>query len=304
MFNDTKTIYTKKLYVGITKTGKKMYVELTINQESETRQAKTINLETITAYKTLSMHGNNGQNIEEIKDLISNNKELLITKEDLQTIVDIWKEWHLNDMNAGTEKQTNFIDEWKKSNKYDYSLVCEVLKKVNLYEDNNYKYGNGWLIKPITEDIITKIINIFEKYNKTENIEQIIDTIIYKNFKIKATFKGDKQADWNKDNYNNHLITVTNIPTKTRITFEFWNSINGGEINKEYNIMNAFYSFVSDAVAGYERFEDFCANSGYDEDSRTAEKIHKKCIKSYEKLNKIYDGDIYDLANELSENWG
>jgi hypothetical protein len=307
MYNDTKTLYNKKLYVGVKESYKKMYVELTINQESDTRTAQTTTLQTIAAYKTLSICGNGGQNLEETAD-INSYKELFVTESDLNTIIDIWNKWHLNDMNAGTEKQQAFINEWKKLNKYEYSEVCEALKEVNLYIDNGYKYGSQWLVKPLPEEVITEITNIFEKYNKPEHAEQETNKATYKNFEIKASYKGNKKAEWSEDNFNNHMVKVTNTETQQSITFEFWASIAEPELKKEYDILNAFYCFVSDALAGNDSFEDFCGNFGYDTDSRKAEKIHRKCKKSYEKLLKLYDGNIdyklrsiYNLANELSE---
>ena len=290
-------MYNKKLYIGIANSCKKMYVELTIKQENK---QKITSLETITEYKTLSICGNGGQNIEETAD-INNYKELFVTKQDLQTIIETWEKWHLNDMKAGTEKQQNFIDEWKKNNKYDYTAACEALKDAGLYEDNSYKYGNSWLLELIPEKTITEIIDIFEKYNKLENIEQITNKAVFKNFEIKASYKGTKKAEWSNNNFNNHMITVINTETNQKITFEFWASIANPELKTEYDILNAFYSFVSDAVSGNESFEEFCSNCGYDTDSRTAEKIYKKCKKQLEKLNKIYDGDICDIVNELSE---
>jgi cellulose biosynthesis protein BcsQ len=125
----------------------------------------------------------------------------------------------------------------------------------------------------------------------------------FKQFEVKASYKGTKKTDWSSDNFNNHMVTVTNTETEQKITFEFWASIANPELNKEYDILNAFYCFVSDAVSGSESFNEFCSNLGYDEDSRTAEKIYKKCKKQLEKLNKIYDGDIYDLVNKLSEQY-
>lgn len=104
MYNNAKTIYKKKLYTGIKNTGKKLYVELEIYQESETRVAQTTTLKSITAYKSLSICGNGGQNREEVSD-INNYKELFITEQDLQTIINIWDQWHLNDLKAGTVKQ-------------------------------------------------------------------------------------------------------------------------------------------------------------------------------------------------------
>lgn len=300
MYNDTKTIYKKKLYTGIKSTGKKLYVELEINQEADTRTAQTTALKPITAYKTLSICGNNGQNREEIAD-IKNYKELFITEQDLQTIINIWDQWHLNDLKAGTVNQQAFIDEWKKNNRYDLTAVCEALKEIGLYEDNGYKYGHGWLVDPLPEEVIREITSIFEKYNKTEHTEQETNKATFKQFEIKASYKGNKKAEWSQDNFNNHMVTVTNLETKEKIRFEFWASIAYPVLKTEYDILNAFYCFVSDAVSGNYSFEQFCSEFGYDTDSRQAEKIYRKCIKQYDRLSKIFDGDIYEFANELQE---
>lgn len=125
----------------------------------------------------------------------------------------------------------------------------------------------------------------------------------FKNFLINSTFKGDKVAPWSdkQQNYNNHTITVTNTETEQKISFEFWGSIMKPEVKTEDELLNAFYCFVSDAVSGNYSFNEFCGEFGYDEDSRKAEKTWKACKKSLEKLNKIYNGDVYDLANELQE---
>lgn len=126
----------------------------------------------------------------------------------------------------------------------------------------------------------------------------------FKQFEIKANYKGTKRAEWSdskRQNFNNHMITVTNTETGEKARFEFWASVANPVLNKEYDILNAFYCFVSDAVSGSGTFENFCSELGYDSDSRTAEKIYRKCQKQLEKLKKIYDGDIYNLVNELQE---
>jgi len=122
----------------------------------------------------------------------------------------------------------------------------------------------------------------------------------FKQFEIKASYKGNKKASWG-NNWNNHMITVTNTETDQKITFEFWASNAHPVLNTEYDILNAFYCFVSDAIAGSYTFEEFCNEFGYDSDSRQAEKIYRKCKKQLEKLKKIYDGDIYELINELQK---
>jgi hypothetical protein len=124
--------------------------------------------------------------------------------------------------------------------------------------------------------------------------------ITFKNFEIKATYKGNKKAEWSKENFNNHMVKVTNRDTQQSITFEFWASISNPKLKTEYDILNAFHCFVSDTIAGSYTFEEFCSEFGYNSDSRQAEKIYRKCKKQLEKLKKIYDGDIYELENELA----
>lgn len=187
------------------------------------------------------------------------------------------------------------------TNNYDYTKVCEALKAVNLYEDNGYKYGHSWLVEPIPEEVITEIISIFDKYNEEQHTEQETNKATFKQFEIKASYKGNKKWNCNSDNFNNHMVKVTNTETKQSITFEFWASINNPILNREYDILNAFYCFVSDAISGDYSFEEFCSEFGYDEDSRTAEKTWKSCQKQADKLSKIFDGDLYELANELQE---
>lgn len=52
-----------------------------------------------------------------------------------------------------------------------------------------------------------------------------------------------------------------------------------------------------DAQAGCEIFSDFCANFGYDEDSRKAESIHRECQKTADKLRSLLGRG---LVNELN----
>ena len=74
----------------------------------------------------------------------------------------IWDLYHLNDTNAGTKKQTEFINKYLKDNnlKYDYNLACHILKDNNLYEDRGYKYGHGWLLEVIPDKILKEINDI------------------------------------------------------------------------------------------------------------------------------------------------
>ena len=86
----------------------------------------------------------------------------------------LWKNYHLNGMHAGTPEQEKAIDEWKaKGNKYEYNAACEYLKRINLYEVNYsglsvgkrynnelYRYGSGWLVQELPENVKNRIIEI------------------------------------------------------------------------------------------------------------------------------------------------
>ena len=74
------------------------------------------------------------------------------------TFLEHWENWHLNDLTAGNPQQEVFVNEYKKSNKYDYEEVCEAMKKAGIYESNGYKYGTKWL----SVEVPTKVIEFLK----------------------------------------------------------------------------------------------------------------------------------------------
>ncbi len=76
-----------------------------------------------------------------------------------QHMCEIWKEYHLNYMRAGTSKQTEFLE----SQKFPgyptdyYEWASNLLIKAGLNPDDGYKYGSAWLKEEIPEDIATEI---------------------------------------------------------------------------------------------------------------------------------------------------
>ena len=71
-------------------------------------------------------------------------------------------------MKAGTPEQEAKVKEWlADGHKYDYSAVCDMLKECGLYEveytglacgkrydHEPYKYGHGWIVKELPDDVI------------------------------------------------------------------------------------------------------------------------------------------------------
>lgn len=128
----------------------------------------------------------------------------------------------------------------------------------------------------------------------------------FNEFTITAEYTGSKPADWGngRENWNHHRITVYSSRTNKRTGFDFWASIMNPHVDSRADVLSAFECFVSDALAGRDSFEDFCAEFGYDTDSRRAERTWKACKRSWEKLIRVsgYDiNEIYALANSLQE---
>lgn len=84
----------------------------------------------------------------------------------LHRLNEIWDEYHLNDMKAGTPEQEAFIKCWKKFHKYEYTDVCRALKDVGLYEvdldGEPYKYGHKWLSIEVPQDVLEFLFGLPE----------------------------------------------------------------------------------------------------------------------------------------------
>ena len=85
----------------------------------------------------------------------------------------ICKEWHLNNLTAGSPRQEAFLKEWTSRNKYSYEKACEALKEANLYEDAEYLhngkpyvYGTAWLRRELPQEVIDFLENLTETKNK------------------------------------------------------------------------------------------------------------------------------------------
>jgi len=103
-----------------------------------------------------------GQCLDTIKECLPNNKTF-------NQIYNIWKLYHLNDMNAGSPKQNDVIDKYFNNNPFphDYDLICMALKSIDLLEDKSfihkdkpYRYGSAWLKTEIPPNIIKQVYGL------------------------------------------------------------------------------------------------------------------------------------------------
>lgn len=123
----------------------------------------------------------------------------------------------------------------------------------------------------------------------------------YQHFTVSAVYLGNKTAPWTSNHYYNSRVTVYNRHTGKRTNFEFWGSLMQPELCTRYDLLNALYCFVSDAVSGNQDFADFCTEFGYKQDSIKAYRTWKACRQALLKLRRILDTDLYHFCNALAE---
>ena len=140
-----------------------------------------INLKIELEQGKFSMSGDCGSSCGQCYDSIKPTKSQ-------KKIIDIWKRYHLNNMNAGTEEQEKAL---KKCKSTDYDKQVTFLKKRRLYtvtlkDGIKYKYGTRWLTRKLPKDL-WKEVNLI--CNKIEDEER----------ERKKEFEGGKWEDLEKE---------------------------------------------------------------------------------------------------------
>lgn len=133
-------------------------------------------------------------------------------------------------------------------------------------------------------------------------------------FRIKAKFLEDvKGFPFDKNDsmwHNKYNITITNMETKQRTSLKFYGSQadwQNGKIDfNDQELIFCLYCLLNDALSGYNSFDYFCSEFGYDTDSISANRTYKACMRSSVKAEKIgfeNEEDLCEVLNYLSENY-
>lgn len=146
----------KKLINFVSANKKKVQLEINI----EEMERKALDWETLQEVEhpiVLSISGECGGHYGQIYDSF-------VPTAKQKRLIDLWKDNHLNDMCAGTKKQTEYLKSI--ACKCDYNNQCKELEKVGLLVDNGYKYGTRWLYKTLHIENLEEIIADIEQEEK------------------------------------------------------------------------------------------------------------------------------------------
>lgn len=91
-----------------------------------------------------------------------------ISHDEFKKLLNIWDQWHLNDLNAGTDAQRKILDEHENDSKYQkldkfLDRPRAILKDFKSNPDRGYDYGSAWLYRPIPDDVVDFIKMIQRK---------------------------------------------------------------------------------------------------------------------------------------------
>ncbi|MGL6127553.1 hypothetical protein, partial [Chryseobacterium artocarpi] len=146
----------------------KATIELKTKENNSKNPVKDWNLNVVTApnYKTLSISGDYNGSYGQIYDSIKP------ATKDQERLVKLWREYHLNDMQAGTENQCKcveqfqFVREGETLTHQDMQLHLAIN---SLETDNGYRWGHSWLLKPLPDKIEGEIEDIVQRISEEEN---------------------------------------------------------------------------------------------------------------------------------------
>lgn len=100
----------------------------------------------------------------------------------------------------------------------------------------------------------------------------------------------DGYDDWRR---TAHPWTVTLRYGRRRLTVPFWT---GSAHTEDPTAADVLACLVSDARAGEQSFEEFCADFGYDSDSRQAHNTWKACSKLAPRVRRLLGDDFERFA--------
>ena len=97
---------------------------------------------------------------------------LYVSRKWLDRILELWDQYHMNDMKAGTEAQLYIVDSAdKRRNQWHgcleewsvHRFYCEVLKVCGLYVDQGYEYAGRDYLRVISDKDLDEILNLIEE---------------------------------------------------------------------------------------------------------------------------------------------
>jgi len=124
-------------------------------------------------------------------------------------------------------------------------------------------------------------------------------TVNGKNFKVLSEYRGVESPLWDRGNHPAFDIYMS-VDNSEFAKFDYYGSIQDFNDGKDeldrWEHCSVAQMIMSDAATGYEDFEDFCGNTGA-EDNKESRSIYRSCVESYDKFDQVLHLRGDDLIN-------
>ncbi len=300
----------KNITIGKTDNGDYVKVKITVNKIVDACKLDT-DLNKLTTYHTVSLSGEIGVcQCGQIKDTLlelanTDKLDLIIDHSDFIGLMDIWKLYHLNDMQAGTELQSGMIDKLKVLNpdlfENDHYNGCKTALNVNgLLVDRGYTYGSQWLVQLIPEDVLGTFILLINKYESNTGESKVAD-YLHKNDIVFIKKTVNNRPDNLTDDYPHHFRCSLKIADHMGI--EWYVSYNEGIPGDEecIQMLANDVSYVLQCSDYVELSNDLCMDT--EEQGEELKRIYETCTEMKHRLQDFLGGlaelehFIYEVTN-------
>ena len=157
--------YIKPEFFGYPNTACKVTVEIEIKQKAHPQ--KDLWLNEVQKPICLSIHGDvkhgksyvcGGQINDTLEEALQEKafKKLTIPEDTLRKLLEIWDQWHLNDLRAYCIHQKEFMPQHPEKFFYADNYKPEFAKCSKC----GYRYGTAWLYEPLPQDVINFLENL------------------------------------------------------------------------------------------------------------------------------------------------
>lgn len=153
-------------------------------------------------------------------------------------------------------------------------------------------------LKRVCEDTVLKVSDLAEIYPFRDFYATQAETFLTRNgLTFRAVLKNMKAPGWDGPHGNHYRVTFSQ-GRQRRLTFDYWGSNNDREAGTHPTAYDVL-SCVSGDLHTPETFEDFCAELGYDADSRKALATWKRCLTFSHRLKAFFTPEEHDQLSEI-----
>jgi hypothetical protein len=273
-------------------------VELTLNlREKRVSSGTDVYGHPVCRAVTLSICGNvwNAQRTDivaggQCHELI---RQLFPADKKVQRICDLWERWHLNDMHTGLKSQCAYVAriERRLDRELSFTERERLLEVAGKSPDpaTGYAYGTGWLVEQLPVDVTLELLDLFDRDapepvegDKQETLAETVERL---------GIECDADVVGNTDHAYKYEVTLRRGDFEMTVD---WTQ--GYACESEVDAENVVAALLREAEYADWDFDEFCAELGYDPDSR---KAYASCKANAAKLPRLL-GDEYDAVLAMS----